>query len=252
MSRVGKLISGLAIGNSSGLKTYEADGIKINLAPDEASVFGIVYLGTINPAETGLVKSILKPGDTVIDVGAYVDGWYTLLCSKIVGQMGRVYSFEPVPQFYRRLKDNIFLNGFTNITTEKMALGNKNGTRTFYQSDRTGSFFKTHVQKEGRKLIRQIRVKTLKLDSYLKIKKVKKVDFIKIDAEGAELEILKDARNLLKRSDAPSLLIEVVDKFLKDGLSSKQELIQYLDNFKYKPYQYDNDLPLMNLFFSKK
>ena len=251
MSRVGKMIFGLVAGKSS-LKTYEVDGIKINLAPDEASVFGIVYLGTINPAETKLVKSILKPGDTVIDIGAYVDGWYTLLAAKIVGQTGKVYSFEPVPKFYKRLKDNIALNNFTNIMAENVALDNKNGTKTFYQSDGNSSFFKTHVQKEGSKRIHQIKVKTLKLDSYLRFKKINKVDFIKIDVEGAELEVLRGAKSLLKGPNAPDLLIEVVDEYLRDGSSSRQELIQYLNGFGYRPHQQNNGSSSVNLFFLKQ
>lgn len=247
MSHVGKMIFRMATGNSSGLRIYEADGIKINLAPDEAAVFGIVYLGTINPDETRLVRNILKPGDTVVDVGAYVDGWYTLLAAKIVGQAGKVYSFEPVPKFYKRLKDNITLNHFTNITTEDAALGSKNGNKTFYQSDGTSSFFRTHVQKEGSKRIQQIKVKVLKLDSYLKLKKISKVNFVKIDVEGAELEVLKGAKDLLKKSDAPYLLIEAVDEYLRNGSASKDELVRYLEGFGYKLRQSLD----VNLFFSK-
>ena len=135
---------------------------------------------------------------------------------------------------------------------ENVALDNKNGTKTFYQSDGNSSFFKTHVQKEGSKRIHQIKVKTLKLDSYLRFKKINKVDFIKIDVEGAELEVLRGAKSLLKGPNAPDLLIEVVDEYLRDGSSSRQELIQYLNGFGYRPHQQNNGSSSVNLFFLKQ
>src|SRR3989338_8060566 len=89
-SPLGRLI----IGDPEGEKIFIArDGIKLKLKKKEAIKLGIYHLGAVHLLETLAIKKILVEGDVVVDIGAYIDGWYGLLAAKIIGKKGHVYSF---------------------------------------------------------------------------------------------------------------------------------------------------------------
>lgn len=260
-SLFGKFIFQLFNENKGGLAVYEAEGIKLKLYPDEALNLGIIHLGTINPYETQIIKQIIKPGNVFIDVGGFVDGWHGLLASKLAGLKGKVIIFEPTPDFYQRLIINASLNKFKNIIIENLALSTKDGKRKFYQGDGASSFFYTHTNKHSLKPVREITVKTTSLDSYLTKHNIAKVDLIKIDVEGSEMEVIKGGINLFKRKTAPDIIIEVVNDFLQSGQTSEKQLIDLFSELDYVPYaikdgkitQYNhNKYGLLNLFFSKR
>ena len=72
--------------------------------------------GTYEPEQTRAFEELVKPGDTVLDVGAHV-GYYTLLSSVLVGASGRVFAFEPNPRNYHYLDQHVYLNRCRNVTT---------------------------------------------------------------------------------------------------------------------------------------
>ncbi len=125
-SALGKMLVKLLYGNSRGLKIHTAsNGIRLKLTQEEALIMGMAHLGLINLYETEVLSKIIKKGDIFIDVGAYIDGWYSLLAAKKIGPKGHVFAFEPNPSCYRRLKENIKLNNLDNVTLEKIALSQK-------------------------------------------------------------------------------------------------------------------------------
>jgi FkbM family methyltransferase len=84
------------------------------------------------------IKSNLSPGSTFFDIGAWV-GWFTLFASKIVGPLGQVYSFEPPPDVYARLSENV---GLKNVPTLQYGIGNKDGELEFAsQGDSSSASF---------------------------------------------------------------------------------------------------------------
>ena len=223
----------------NGLQVYEAiDGIKMLLTKDEALTMGIFYLGMLNPLETRIVKSILKPGDIFIDVGAYIDGWYTLLASRIVGRAGKVISFEPHPEYARRLSQSINFNNFHNIRLENYGLSDKKTQKILYEGGPASSYLKNHTEVLTKTKAKKIKTKLTTLDSYVKAKRIKKVKLIKIDVEGLEVKVLKGGRKFLKSNPPQYLLIEVSDTFLKRAGSNEDELIQILKTHNYDPFMF--------------
>lgn len=186
-SRLGKIVFSIVSGQPKALQIYEgSNGVKVKLLPYEALSLGILHVGAINPLETQVVKNILDSGDICVDIGTYVDGWYTLLAAKIVGNKGHVYAFEPHPVFFQRLMENVKLNNLTNVTAENSAVASRNGRRMFYENGAGSSFFKDHAGSDAKTL----RVRTTTLDSYVLKEKIKLVRLVKIDVEGAEMEVL--------------------------------------------------------------
>ena len=82
--------------------------------------------------EIAFVKRLLRPGMTVLDIGAH-HGLYTLLTSKCVGRSGRVIAFEPSPREFARLSKHIRVNRRSNVLLEPCALGNESGEADLYQ-----------------------------------------------------------------------------------------------------------------------
>ena len=105
------------------------DGIQLLLRPgiypDCAMLYGVFEIKTVQ-----LMRSLLKQGDTVIDVGANV-GWFSLLTAKIVGPSGKVHAFEPLPQNQRRLQANMDKNGLKNISLHPVGAGEADGEFEF-------------------------------------------------------------------------------------------------------------------------
>lgn len=144
------------------------------------------------PAE---VKSVyMKPdkGDVVIDAGAHY-GFYTLHASRLVGDEGIILAFEPHPNNYKGLLMNLHLSRIKNVEGFNIALGDFDGQTKLYISSHSGwhsTFFRTK---------KFLKVKMSKIDTIVNKLGLEKVDLIKIDAEGAELNILKGATITIKR-----------------------------------------------------
>jgi len=88
-----------------------------------------MFLGLYEPADTALVRRLLAPGDTVIDVGAHI-GWFTTIAAQQVGDHGRVTAFEPYATNAAALRDNLARNNCRNVTVIESALGSEPGHLT--------------------------------------------------------------------------------------------------------------------------
>jgi FkbM family methyltransferase len=154
---------------------------------------------------TQLFERIVKPGMVVIDLGAHV-GYYTLLAAKLVGPEGKVYAFEPEPTNYALLLKNIALNGYENIVTTRVAVSNRVGPATLFLTSLDSGRHSTHHHglPEGG----TVAVEATTLDAFLQAEGWPTVDLVKIDVEGAELEVLEGMDQLLRKSSELKLIIE--------------------------------------------
>lgn len=154
--------------------------------------------------ELGQLERILSPGKIFVDVGACY-GIYTLAASRIVGERGRVISFEPALRAFRILQENIKLNCLTNTLAYPVALADKRGSAQLYQHPNVGcdslgrdhSF--TRIAED---------VHTESLDSVLRENSIERVDVIKMDVQGAEELVLRGASRVLHAS-RPIVIFEV-------------------------------------------
>jgi len=169
-----------------------------------------VFHPKYEPLVTAVLSRLLSKGDVFVDVGAHV-GRYTLLASRKVGPRGIVVAIEPVPENYFALIENIRRNKINNIVALPIAAWSTTTTLEFIvPPGRSEATAKERHHFSGLQLRGyKIQVKAVDLDTLLlKVLKLSKVDAMKIDVEGAEIEVLEGAREVLKRF-RPKLVIEV-------------------------------------------
>ena len=183
---------------------------------------------------TGIIINLLEENQTFIDVGAHI-GYFSKLASHIVGKNGKVYSFEPTPSTYSLLNKNVRTsNNITVInkaafSSEKEIDFNDYGVINSAMNSfkNTGIYLGENVKKES------IKVKTTTIDHFCKINNIEP-NFIKIDAENAEYEILLGMNEVLKKHK-PILSLEFGD-FNIEHVPRGKEVINFLENFNYKAY----------------
>lgn len=227
-SRLGRAVGNLIAPQGDAI--YRCDhGIRLLLSRRDAMASGIAHMGCTNPLETKLVLDHLKPGDTMVEVGTYKDGWLALVGSGAVGSSGRVICFEPIPEYCEAFRKNIGLNGRTNIAVEPMAVSDKTGTASFSLRSGNSSMVLEHEQSGG-----CVTVPTITLDGYLREHGISKLDFAVIDAEGAESLVLEGGRESL--SKASYILLEVIDAFCRQAGSSENELVAKVVSMGFDPF----------------
>lgn len=151
-----------------------------------------------------------KQNEVVIDLGANV-GKYALLACKKVGNEGLVFAIEPDPDCVRIIEKNKNLNKFKNLVILDAAVGDKDTQVEFYQSFDGARHSTTWIPPHEAKTIK---VEQITLDSLMKKYNIKEIDWCKIDAEGAEYEILKGGKEALNY--IKNILLEVHTKVLEN------------------------------------
>jgi FkbM family methyltransferase len=149
-------------------------------------------------------------GDTVIDVGAHI-GLYTLIAAKRVGSSGKVIAIEPDPDNFKILRKNILLNQLSNVEALECAVySTREKLKLFLPEVEQGrTIFNTVMQDRAGRSNNFLEVEANTLDNILNENNVQRVDYLKIDVEGAELEVLKGAVDTLSSNKDLTLLVEV-------------------------------------------
>ncbi len=143
----------------------------------------------------------IKVGDFVLDIGGHV-GQYAVLFAALVSETGKVVTFEPDNAAKKILYKNLQLNNITeHVIVEDIALSDVNGVHSFFSrgGDSMSSLVRSGLGSNASLLdVQEHSVTTMKLDDYLKTRKMGFPDWIKLDTEGAEISILKGAQEVLK------------------------------------------------------
>jgi len=183
--------------------------------------------------EVRFVQRLLRPGMTVLDIGAH-HGLYTVLTAKRVGRRGRVIAFEPSPRECRRLAKHVRVNRCRNVEVEACALGNQCGEAEFYVVDGFRDWGNSLRPPAVPEPTRQVRVPVRRLDDVLAERGIGHVDFLKLDAEGGELAVLEGAKKLLQTAPRPAILAEVEDIRTRPWGYAAREIMQLLARWNYR------------------
>ncbi len=171
-------------------RPFLVHGHKMYLANSQSPSLGLalsMMLDHYEPLTTRLLEHVVGPGMTFVDVGAHV-GYFTLLAARLVGPGGRVYAFEPDPSSFALLERNIALNSHKNIVPVPRAVSSHSGRATLFL-DQRGSDRNTLLPESGRSS--SIEIDTVALDEFFELECINKVDVLKIDAEGAEDQVIR-------------------------------------------------------------
>jgi FkbM family methyltransferase len=187
-------------------------------------------LGQYEAQTTKLFQRIARPGMVVIDVGAHV-GYYTLLAARQVGARGKVYAFEPEPANFSLLQQNVALNGYGNVVATKSAVSNRVGPATLFLTSLDSGRHSTHhhgLPGDG-----TVAVAATTLDAFLQAEGWPAVDLIKVDVEGAELDVLEGMEQLLRKPGELKLIIEFNPFSLHNAGANPIQLLEKLASWQF-------------------
>lgn len=177
--------------------------------------------------EIKAVRTLLQPGESVIDIGANL-GVYALSMARVVGEGGRVIAFEPATSTAALLRASAHLNGFTQLSVEQRGVAACSGEACLAISDNSELNQLTSGETGGNGEI----VALTSLDEWLDARDNQEpISFVKIDAEGQELNILRGGQRFLQQQD-PLVLFEI-----KHGTELHLELVEAFASHGYRSYR---------------
>ena len=198
---------------------------KMVVNPNDFAIGSYIFETKIyEPHVSNAIKSQLKSGDTFVDIGANI-GYFTLLAASIVGEKGQVYAFEPSPLNRELIKENITLNGFSNVKIFPYAIAESKQTLNYHGGDinSNGQVSNILPEQEGLFTVEAVALDDILLES-------EKITVIKMDIEGAEARALKGMSQIVSKFQpiiftefSPRLLAHVSDTSPQEYLTSLQE-----------------------------
>ncbi len=224
--------------NSEDIRFVKRNDINYKLSLDNYNDF-ILFYG-INNQNKDIMYSLIKDGDVVLDVGTNIGEVILNIAKKNI--KGKIYGFEPVDYNYEKLLTNISLNNFSNIIVNKLALSDKKET-LFYQ-EKKGHSGGISMNKEVRNGNNYKAIESLTLDEFVKEKRLEKIDFIKVDIEGFEMNFLQGAKETIKKFK-PRLFFEIDEKKLIQQRTSPEKLMEEIRFLGYKIIDVESKIEIM-------
>jgi FkbM family methyltransferase len=199
----------------------------------------VYYFGVWEPRITHWVERRLKTGDTFIDVGANT-GYYSLLASRRVGNGGRVVAIEASPRTFMELNNNLNLNRVNNVRALNVAVSDHAGTVALYGGPSSHRGLTTLNPHQG--LPFECEVPAAPLADLLRPEEIQGARLIKIDIEGAELEVARGMAPLLAQGRADlEILLETHPFHLAKLGKQADDLLQIFQEAGFHGYRIEND-----------
>jgi FkbM family methyltransferase len=172
----------------------------------------VFFTGRYGPQETALLRAVLRPGDTFVDVGANW-GYFTLLAAHLVGPAGRVVAMEPDPRLYAMLRANVQANGLRHVAAIEAAAADAEGTLRLAGHDPDGGNWgvSTVIGGDGHEDggAERFTVQARTVDGVLDEQGTERVELLKMDIEGAEELALRGMAGGLGRGRYRRVLVEL-------------------------------------------
>jgi FkbM family methyltransferase len=210
-------------------------GNKLWLHPHFWIDYQIIAFGVYDESLHQLLRNLVKPGAVCIDAGANI-GSVTVRLMQLVGEKGRVYAFEPVPDVFQKLQANVALNAHNGASASlhQLALSRINGhAKLEIADDSYANQGMASLHGEGHPAVCQVvDVATMTLDDFVKQQNLTRLDLIKMDVQGAEAWIIDGGATTLARLK-PNLVVEVSAPCLRAFGKSPSELLRSIEAIGY-------------------
>ena len=195
---------------------------------------GLIVRGTLELSVQEALRRTLRRGGVFYDIGANV-GFFTLVGSRIVGESGRVIAFEPVPSCARSVARNIELNGFEQAEIREVAVGATDGEATLLVVGEASWSHMASARERHRDVRAEVDVTVVSIDSLVAAGTIPPPDVLKIDTEGAEIEIVEGMRETLERH-GPAIICELHD--------TNERFAALMDELHYRATNLDGPEPI--------
>ena len=206
--------------------------------PEDDDVVVFLREGWFEYRETAFVWLYLRPNDVVVDCGAHA-GLYTVTAARMLEGSGRVIAVEPNPHTARLLRANLAKNEVENATVVEAAVYRKSGTVRFHlMRPGKAAYDSLYVANES-EAVREIDVPAVTLDEVLNREKIGRVDFLKLDIEGAEVDALAGARAAIEEGRLPLIMVEFTESNLQASGHSTENLRSTFEAASYRLFRFN-------------
>jgi FkbM family methyltransferase len=191
------------------------------------------------------LKENCHPGNIVLDIGAHI-GVFAVAAAKYVGYNGKVFAFEPTPGTNKLLTKTIQFNKLEKVIFPRSeAIGMVTGKTNFFISDLEGYNSNTLISYIDDRVMHSVEINVITVDGFVEEMKIDKINFLKIDAEGAELDVMKGAIKTFQHHRPITILAIHPDPILAKGdrLEDIYDLLLQLNyniSYNYKPISKDD------------
>jgi FkbM family methyltransferase len=225
--------------------TFLEDGTRI-LVDTKSLDIGVhlLTLGRWEPPYMALFARLVRPGDTVLDLGANL-GVYTLMAARLVGPAGRVHAFEPNPRLAHLVNLSIRINGFApRAQVHRVAASDRTGVAQLFLTDSHsggGSLAATGEQRDATGEAKHaVECRLVPLDTLFPDPAMK-VDVIKMDVEGHEGPALRGMRLLLARSPDLRIMMEFGPQMMRASGMAAPEVVAFLEGLGLSAWTIDHE-----------
>ena len=214
--------------------TFEVNGFKVKRG--RTTRFAILT-GEYESSTIKLIKNEIKKGMKVFDLGANI-GLFTLHFSRLVGNEGHVYAFEPDPELFETLQTNVTLNELNNVSIFPFAVSNKSGDANFSINPLQDGDNRLNSTTRTENIIK---IKTISLDDFYEKNKVI-ADFLKMDVQGSEPKVFEGMKKLLKLNPNLKIITEFYPEAIVDLGLSPRNFLEMLENAEFTIREIPNDV----------
>lgn len=224
------------------------DDVRIEFGPEWPPVVERMYFGRYELTTRNVMQNYLSRGDVFVDVGANI-GYLSAVGLNQVGKLGEVHSFEPVDQYYKKLERVQELNPEYTLEVNRVALGERETTRTIRVSASDNLGWNTLVPNfmerfDQESMIQRQEIDVIRFSDYCSRSNLNSVDLVKIDVEGFELPVLKGFEQWLESvppSQRPVVLCEVAPQAYDTLEYSLNDFEQLVKRLNYRIVQPENE-----------
>jgi FkbM family methyltransferase len=209
------------------------NGQLIRLIPQDHIQRTLLWYGFYEKESIQTWEKLIVKDSVVIDIGANI-GYYTLIAAhKAIN--GSVHSFEPVPTSFQALQKNISLNNLSNVIANPCGVSNVQSLEKYYVSSIDNSGMSGMRPAENFSGLVET-INTITIDDYSSEHELRRIDFIKIDIEGNELNALMGMKKVLQKFK-PIIFIELVQEHLVKYDTNIAGVYSFLRSYNYAPYE---------------